>query len=333
MRFCIFSVRVFAQIFILVCNFFICNIAYAQSNDAEKAFEKFIRAEDYKNASFYLETKLVDPAKLDVSQMFFNILMDSYYRDMKKNAVKIDTLYQFLSSLGTVDLNKTADCYNDSHCLLANELMYGASPDAVKYFVDRGLNLNHTDRGIIPASMPFMVRLGSVYNVEDMNFFAKNGLVLGDELYPIEQLSNYRDNYLYSGRLNMPENYLELSDQNLLDVAVIALGSSVNENSPKASIRRKVLCDFVTYAASSFTPSFDYLLYLLKVSNTFRGEYVGKTEKSGNSIYQPFPSSCVSLVQSMAASHAQLQSVISDFANNGDVKTAQWLISIKQGQN
>jgi hypothetical protein len=265
--------------------------------------------------------------------MFFNILMDSYYRNMKKNAVKIDTLYQFLSSLGTIDLNKTMDCNGDSHCLLANELMYGASPDAVKYFVDRGLNLNRTERGIIPASMPFMIRLGSIYDVENMNFFAQNGLVLGDELYPIEQLSNYRDDYLYSGRLNMPENYLELSDQNLLDVAVIALGSSVNEDSPKASIRRKVLCDFITYAASSFTPSFDYLLYLLKVSNTFRGEYVGKTEKSGNSIYQPFPNSCVSLIQSMAASHAQLQSVISDFANNGDVKTAQWLISIKQGQN
>jgi hypothetical protein len=316
-------------LFAILCAFAGSSPSYAQDK-AEDAFKNFIKKEDFNNANFYLENKYIDPSKINVSQLFYEVLKEVYFRDLGRNLPKVEMLFNYMSRMAPVDLNRVMDC-GRSKCLLALDLLAGGGRDTIRYFVERGLDLNRAERGFIPTSMPVLVRLGSVYSVEDMNFLVSNGLVIGDELYPIEQLSNYRDGYLSGDALDMPQNYLELKDQNLLDAAVIALGTEVDENAPRASLRRKTLCEFITYAAQSFQPSFDYLLYLLKVSDTFRGQYVGKTEQSGNSIYQPFPNACVSLIQSMAASHAQLEGVISDFANNKDVQTAQWLISIRRG--
>jgi hypothetical protein len=304
---------------------------HAQETNAQTAFINFVRTENYRDADFYIESKFVDPKTLDTSQIFYSVLKEEYWPDVPKNMQKIDVLYNYLAQIGPIDLNRVMDCETNRRCLLVFDVLSGQPPATVKYFVDRGLDLNRSERGFVPTTVPMLVRLGSGYRVEDMNALVAMGLVLGDEVYPIEDLSNYNDGYLNNGnRLQMPDNYLELNDQNLLDMAVIALGSQVGGDSPRQSLRRKTLCEFITYAAPSFQPSFDYLFYLLKVSDTFRGKYVGKTEKYGSNVFQPFPNSCVSLIQSMAASHNQLQTVMSDFANRGDVETAQWLISIQR---
>lgn len=304
---------------------------HAQESDARTAFVNFVKTENYRDADFYIESKFVDPKTLDTSQIFYSVLKEKYWPEVAKNMQKIDVLYNYLAQIGTIDLNRVMECQPNRGCLFVLDVLTGLPPATIKYFVDKGLDLNKSERGFVPTTVPMLLRLGSAYRVEDMNALVSMGLVLGDEVYPIEDLSNYGDSYLYNGnRLQMPDNYLELEDQNLLDMAVIALGSQADGDSPRQSLRRKTLCEFIAYAAPSFQPSFDYLLYLLKVSDTFRGKYVGKTQKYNSSVFQPFPNSCVSLIQSMAASHNQLQMVMSDFANRGDVETAQWLISIQR---
>jgi hypothetical protein len=249
-------------------------------------------------------------------------------------AAEIDALYSYLDAFEPIDLNQPVTCgYNgEFRCLFASDLMTGAPMTTIGYFVERGMDLNIRIPGILPPSVPLLTRLGAVYSVADLNAMTAAGLVLGDELYPMVELASYQDNGLYNQRLALPDNHLTMSDQNLLDVAVVALGTRLGSlDQPQQSARRKTLCEFVAYAAPSFQPSYDYLDYLLRSVEEFRGKSVGVLDQSGyNTAYEPFPAACVALIQSMAAGHAKLDTVISRFAGSGDVETAQWLISIKQ---
>lgn len=313
----------------------LCSFAAAATENLQ-AFGNFVKAGDYKNANFYIENKLIDPKGLDTSQIFYDALIASYFKDLNANADKIDSLYGYLNALAPVDLNKKMKCGNqqENFCLLADDLMSGASTDAVDYFVERGLDLNQRVPGLVPATVPLVIRLGTVYSIDDLNHFVGKGLVLGDETYPINELVNYQDQAVYgsSGNsLTMPENYLSLRDQNLLDVLVIALGTRLSGQTPAVeSAHREVLCQFIAYAAPSFQPSFDYLSYILDAVPDFRGKAIGTQDQYNRQIYQPFPNSCVSLIEGMAASHAQIDAVVSRFAGSGDVETANWLISIRQ---
>lgn len=310
----------------------------ANAADNLDAFRNFVKAADYKNANFYIDNKLIDPKTLDTSQIFYDALSQSYFTDLNANAAKIDALYTYLNTLNAVDLNRKMTCGNQGQnfCLLADDLLSGASPAAIDYFTERGLDLNQRVAGLVPATVPLVVRLGTVYSLDDLNHFVGRGLVLGDETYPINELVNYTDNSLYDrkhggNRLTMPDNYLSLRDQNLLDVLVIALGSGSSNQTPALmSAHRAVLCGFIAYAAPSFTPSFDYLTYILDAVPDFRGKAIGTQAEYNRQIYQPFPNACVAIVEGMAGSHAAIDAVISRFAGAGDVETANWLISIRQ---
>jgi hypothetical protein len=309
--------------------------ATAQSNDTLTAFSNFIKAGNYENANFYLSNNLLDPKLVDTSQLFYDALMERHWNGLPASLGQIDTLYQYLNALGPIDLNRVYRCHYDQDrtCLLATHALSGTDRNTVTFFVDRGLDLNLRIENHPPSTIPLLVRLGDVYSLEDLNYFVSKGLVLGDELYTINELASYEDSFLYNNDLNLPQNYLELRDQNLLDVLVMALGTSTDARAPQESLHQAKLCEFISYAAPSFSPSFDYLLYILHAVDQFRGGMIGQMERYSDNVYQPFPTACVSLIQQMAISHSKLESVISNFAGQGDVDTANWLISIKTGQN
>ena len=309
----------------------------ARGSDAASltAFSNFVKAGNYENANFYLSGNFVKPEDVDTSQLFFDVFMDRFSEDLTRHAQAIDALYNYLNAIKPITFNRAMRCGRDKEqlCLLANNLLTGARRAAVGYFVDRGMDLNLHVPGLVPTTLPVVLRLGSTYSIEEMNYFVSRGLVLGDEVYSVDELIGYQDSYLYDDHLNMPTNYLTLANQNLLDVLVIALGTRTDEGPPRESARRQAVCDFIMYAAQSFSPSFDYLLYLLREIEEFRGSNIGRMERHYNrTIYQPFPTSCVTLIQSMAANHAQLTVVINGFAGEGDVDTANWLINIRNGQ-
>lgn len=325
--------RVFASVALAMASFS-GGAAAQQTDDAVSAFRNFVMTGNYDNANFYLTNKLLEPKDIDTSQLFFDVFMEKYAKDLNANAGRIDNLYNFLNALVPVDLNRQMRCGHSSEnrfCLFANNLFTGARRDAIGYFVDRGLNLNQQVSGIVPPTVPMIMRLGVSYSIDDMNFFVSKGMVLGDELYPVQDLASYSDSGLYNNQLRMPDSYNTLQDQNLLDVLVIALGTRVNYDNAQESAHKKTLCDFITYAAPSFAPSFDYLSYVLETNEDFRGSNIGKTQRASRSIYEIFPASCVALIRNMAASHARIDKVISQFAGKGDVETANWLIGIKQG--
>lgn len=68
----------------------------------------------------------------------------------------------------------------------------------------------------------------------------------------------------------------------------------------------------------------------------FRGANIGRTEKAssrryGTFYYEVFPQSCVSMIGAMALSSSELDRMISLFAAEQDMSTAQWLVNLKQG--
>lgn len=305
----------------------------AQSSDPEQAFRAFLSDANYGDADFYIKNDLIDPAELDTGQIFFDVLMDKYASNIAGNARQIDKLYTYLNGLHRVELNRPVSCqvnYTAGICFIGNSILTGGPISFARYLVERGLDLNYQGEGMVSATVPLLVRLGTVYSVGDLTALTKMGLVIGDESYPVTVLSQYQDPYLYQSQLEIPGEYTASDDFNLLDFAVIALGSKISTYGAANASHDDSLCRFVAYAAPSYRPSFDYLQYLLKAKQNFRGSLIGKTERSDRTTYQTFPSSCVSLIQSMAASHAQLAEVASRFAVEKDVATARWLMSLKK---
>lgn len=311
----------------------------AQDTNNTTAFQAFVAAGDYEKANFYLANGYVTAADIDSGQIFYTTLVENHGGDLAANLGKIDRLYNYLAAISPIDLNRRFACGSDSTgtCLLANTLSYGARPAEIAWFVTRGLDLNKREADIVPATLPLLTRLGTVYSMADLNWFVANGMVLGDETYSIEELVGYEDRVLGTRhryrQLTMPDNFLNLGDQNLLDVLVIALATDVSVNARQQALRRDVLCNFITYAASAYTPSFDYLRHVLKSVPDFRGDNIGKQTQGNGGVYAVFPTSCVLLVKAMATSHAHLDQITSEFANQGDVPTASWLLSIQQGRS
>lgn len=300
------------------------------------AFEGFVANGKYRDANFYLANGFLTASEIDTSQLFYSVLHSRFGDDIRRNARGIDELYNYLTPLGSIDLNRPFACGRDDEdlCLLVNDLVRkGVRPNELTWFVARGLDMNKRDVEFVPATLPLMTRFGSHYSLNELNWFSSNGMVLGDESYTIEELVNYRDSFIWHQRsyaLKVPSNFLNLGDQNFLDVLVMVLASDMDLNDLQQSRRREALCNFITYAAASYAPSYDYLQHVLDEVTQFRGGNIGQQVRANGGIYAPFPSACVSLVQAMAVSHARLNEVIDNFARSGDVNTAGWLLSLMQ---
>lgn len=310
--------------------------AKAQGSPVD-AFSKFVRDGDYNQANHYLANKWINPADVDTAQLFYDVFTNRYSRDILANAGAIDTLYNYLNAIGPINFNRAMACGYEkkSRCLLVNHLFSGARQEPIAYFVDRGLDPNYRASGIVPATVPLLMRIGSTYGIEDLNFIVSKGLTLGADTYAITELASYREEYADdSYQLTLPANYLTLQRLNMLDMLVIALATRVKEQAPMQSLRRRTLCEFIAYAAPSFTPTFDYLSHVLDSIPDFRGANVGRLEQRNNrrEVYEPFPEPCVTLVQNMAVSHGNLGTVINRFAGEGDTATANWFISILNSQ-
>lgn len=300
------------------------------------AFEGFVANGKYRDANFYLANGFLTASDIDTSELFYSVLHSRFGDDIRRNARGIDELYNYLSPLGPIDLNRPFACSTDgdASCLLLNGLITkGVRTNEFAWFLARGLDMNKRDVDFVPATLPLMARFGSHYSLNELNWFTANGMVLGDESYTIEELVNYRDPYIRYWRsraLNVPSNFLNLGDQNLLDVLVMVLATEMDLNDLQQSRRREALCNFITYAAASYVPSYDYLQHVLDNVTEFRGGNIGQQVRGDGGIYAPFPGACVSLVQAMAVSHARLNEVIDSFASSGDVNTAGWLLSLMQ---
>lgn len=299
------------------------------------AFEGFVASGDYTKANFYLANGFVTAADLDTSQLFYTVLRQNYMNDLARSTRAIDQLYNYLAALAPIDLNRRFAC-GSGECLLVNHLLRGARPEQIAWFVARGLDLNKRDPDFIPATVPAMVRFGTAYSLTDINWLSANGMILGDETYSLDELVTYEDNYLRphpAYNLVLPASYLNMGDQNFLDLLVIMLATPVSSSERDESRRHDTLCKFITYAAASYTPSFDYLEHVLNSVPKFRGGRIGEQVRDNAGVYMPFPTSCVTLIQAMAHSHARLNEVMDRFANAGDVETAGWLLTIMQAKN
>jgi hypothetical protein len=309
--------------------------AHAQSqSDESSAFASFVASGQYNDANFYLANGYITAADIDTSQLFYTILSNQYFSSITANIRAIETLYNYLAAIAPIDLNRRFDCgwRLEETCLLTNDLVHGARPTEMAWFVARGLDLNKREPDIIPATLPLMLRFGTEYTLSDINWMTSNGMVLGDESYSIEELMAYEDRVIsrYSDNLTLPDNFLNLGDQNFLDMLVVLLGTERSHSDRLESRRRDTLCQFITYAASAYTPSFDYLDFLMASVGDFRGSNIGRQMQADGGRYMPFPSSCAALIQAMAASHARLNLVVDRFAAQGDVQTASWLLSLMQ---
>lgn len=308
--------------------------SFAEDASSAAAFGSFVKAGNYENADFYLKNNYVAPADIDTSRLFYEALTGRYLENLAANAAAIEKLYRYLAAIGPIDLNRAMPCGDKGAytCLLVNDLVtVGARRDAFAYFHQKGLDLNRRVPAVVPATVPLLVRLGSVYSMDDVNYLSSLGMVLGDEAYTLAELSEYRDGrigYNYE-QLRMPGGYATAADQNLLDVMVITLGTDLRLNAPAESDRRRVLCSFISYAAASFVPSFDYLDYLIASVEEFRPGNV-RPQADGSRMYQPFPDSCAALVVTMAANHVRITDIVNSYATRGDVETARWLQAIGQ---
>lgn len=308
--------------------------AFAQSAVSNvKAFSDFVEAEKYDDANFYLSNGFITADQIDTGQLFYDVFSQQYSRKMTEKRGSLDQLYSYLNALKPFDLNRMFKC-DEGRCLLVNDLMHGKSTTNIAWFLERGLELNKRVPEVVPATLPLVLRLGFEYTMQDMNWLTQNGMVLGDEIYTLEELVAYRDAVSrHNADIAIPDDFANISNFNFLDVLVISLTTRTRIDEIEESRRRDFMCQFITYAASSYAPSFDYLAHIMLHVAEFRGQNIGKADPYGKKIYRPFPDSCVQLITAMAASHAQLDTVINIFASRSDVNTASWLLSIRKQSN
>ncbi len=318
-------------------------IGEAKSNDAPTvaAFTNFLANGDYKNANFYLQSGLIRGGNVNTGQIFYDIY-HKVYRERKARALPhLATLYDYLSRLRPFDLNARYKCDSAREqtklCVLVNDLALGMPIAVFQFFTKRGLELNRTFDGILPATFDVVDQLGMTYSLTDISALSQLGMAFGSDNFEPVRLANYAhhsDGYSrkhkFARQLTMPHNYLSINSFNFMDILIVAIANDVSHGSKaRMSLRSNLLCQYVVHAARSYRPSFDYLRYVLANRQSFRASEIGKRIKVRNSTAEPFPSACVALVAGMAQNHGRLDRVVSYFGAQGDVDTARWLLALR----
>jgi hypothetical protein len=165
-------------VFVSFAAFSQSNVAHSETESAEEAFINFIKAGNYNEAEFYIQRKFVNPETLDVSQIFYNVVKEKYWPRVTDNIQKIDVLYNYLARIGSINLNRVFSCGSNRQykCLFVNETLAGLPVNTIRFFVDRGMNLNFRELGFVPSSVPVLLRLGTGYSVEQLNALVAMGL-------------------------------------------------------------------------------------------------------------------------------------------------------------
>lgn len=317
----------------IVCAAFISSSARAASEHVD-SFTQLVFSGDYKAADFYISNGYINAETIDSAQIFYDVLDLKYEWQIKSNVSNLAVLVKYLDDVDPIGLNRVFSCgYNRrDECTLANQLIKTEQPiSIIQQFVDMGVDLNYSPPALPPLEPFLLAHLGRKYSVADLQKFSEMGFSFGGRTLELNALlpsENYQSSYF---RLNLPVEEIRSTQINFLDLIVGVLGASNDwnrTNSYETSKHSEALCSFAIYAAETYVPSFDYLSFLLKERPEFRANNLNITATSGRRIFHPFPSSCANLMMSMAASHAQIGTVISGLAAQGDVKTAKWFSSI-----
>ena len=316
----------------------------AAPDQTQAAFVNFLMQGDYTNANFYLQNGLINPETLNTGQVFYDIVHARYWNAMQGPSQPVAVLHEYLSKLSAFDINSPMSCHKNRvrvevKCTFVNDLAASKSATTLAFFADLGLDLNKAFPKRSSATYDVISRLGTEFTLADIQMLSQKGMIFGDEVFePAVLAAHYEhgnpvalhESIGHRRSLRMPDNYLSLNQLNFMDALIVALGNPYRyRNSAQSSARDALLCQYVTFVASQMRPSFDYLGFVLSNRDTFRAAQIGERQRSGNSIYEPFPAACVSLVAGMAQNHARINDVMSLFAARGDVETASWLLSLK----
>ncbi|SMC47175.1 hypothetical protein [Primorskyibacter flagellatus] len=319
----------------------------ANDESTERAFVEFLTRADYENANFYLQNGLVTPERLDTGAIFYNIIHAAYWQQLTSKTQAITTLHGYLQALKPFDMDQEVTCGqygNDSQtCVLLHDLVTGAPANVIAVFADLGLDLNKLYPGRPPATYDVIDRLGAQYSISDIQILSQKGMIFGDEPYDPATLAAHREhnntmriqpvrNVAARRPPQMPHNYLSIPQFNFMDALAVALGNPWSSAQVESSARDDALCRYITFLAPQMTPSFDYLRFVLGNKNEFRAAQIGERKRSGNRTYEPFPASCVALIEGMAQNHGNLTDVIALFGARGDVEMARWLLSLQAPQ-
>lgn len=328
----------FAYGLLLIVGLIIAPFNAVAASQHHAAFVRFVESGNYQQANFYLRQGYVSRDELDTSQIYFRIIVES----LKSNIRRRPDAFQYLNALKPIDLNRKFLCREQKHdkyekpCYLTNLLAHGQKLDTLRFFVERGLGLNAVNSDAIPATFHIVNRLGKHYSLADTNQLTAMGMIFGDEVYDPALLAD-----LDFSRIVLPLDTGSVTAFNFMDVLAISL-ANVNEDNRlyrrniwfregELSRRDDLMCSFISHSAQKFAPSFDYLTYLLDQRPTFRAANLkARPSKRQNVYFRAFPHSCVQLISALARSFPNLETLVSRFAAEGDVATAQWLLSFQQ---
>lgn len=306
------------------------------------AFVNVLKEGKYEDANFYVSQGYITVEDIDPSRVLFQVIDQKYRWQILDNMPAIEQLISYLRNFGTFDLNAPITCevYGRTNiCGVSDRLISTGQPmHVIEYFVEMGLDLNTRAVGDVPIELKVITRLGTEYSLENLNRLTALGLKIGAQRFSISDvLAVSHSTFEASQRLfTMPGNYASIREFNFLDVLILTVGSLSESQSSNGSAtsggaalasKTDFLCGFALHAAPSYTPSFDYLIYLLRNRSDFRARHIGTSLIRDRIPYMPFPDSCVTLIRAMAGNHARIQDVISAFAADGDIATAEWLIA------
>ncbi|MBD8877943.1 hypothetical protein [Roseibium polysiphoniae] len=333
-------------------TFWLCLLgltAQAQEQEPLAAFENFVVSGDLKSAHFYLENQLLKPELIETSRLFVEAVIQSNMKGTRSNAPfsvsrlpSVELLYNYLGAIRPIDLNGVQRCNyysgrlrNDHVCSLATFLFsIGATPQMFEFFQSRGMTTTSFSKDTLPPVVVFVSDLGVAYGMNELTWFSQNGLPLGPETYSRVQLTAW-DGLVSKHRFTrLPDDKPETSEFNFIDLLTLSIANT-GYHGRELNNHRDFLCRYITHVAAQLPPTFDHFSYLLKNVKEFRGSMIGKSshpQQWGIVDRAVFPHSCRVLIEAMGRSSLQLDTMISEFSAVSDLKTAQWLVSLKQSK-
>ena len=338
---------VFFTLSLMICSFAFHSVSQAQEAEPIAAFEGFIVSGDLKSAHFYLENNLIKPELIETSRIFVEAIVRSNLDGVRSDAPfslsrlpSVELLYNYLGAIRPIDLNGVHRCnyysrqlQNDYVCSLAAFLFdVGASTNVFDFFQARGMTTTVFSRDTLPPVAVFIGQLGVGYSMSDLNWFSQNGLPLGSETYSRDQVTAWGGLVRTHRISRLPKDKPGTSDYNFTDLLTLSIA---NSGFKRAALNnhRDLLCRYIVHVAPQLPPTFDHFSYLLETVPQFRGEMIGKAshpQQWGAVDRAVFPHSCRVLIEAMGRSSTELDRMISEFSATGDLKSAQWLVSVKQ---
>ena len=332
----------------LVLAGFLSVSSHAQEKSPLEAFEGFVKKGDLKSAHFYLENKLIESGKIETSRLFVeSIFLSNEEVDRRapysiRHLPSVELLYNYLNAIQPIELNGLHKCtkiggilQSSRVCNLASFLFAEkAEPKAFEFFLRRGMNLSMFSSDTLPPVAVLVSKLGVVYGLSELNWFSENGAPLGSELYTRQQLAAWGGFVSHGYFDHFPGNKPDSSQYNFLDLLTLSIANS-DYRGQDLNLHRDFLCRYISHISRQMAPTFDHFSFLLTNVGEFRAAKIGQESYPSQWNAQTravFPHSCRVLIEAMGRSSLRLDQMINRFSAAADLKTAQWLVSLKQSK-